>query len=263
MEEEKKIARKEDEMSFLDHLEHLRWHIIRALTAIIVAAVGVFLAKDFIFHTVLFGPKQEDFVTYRFLCGLSSYTCFRPTPFDLITRDLGEEFVVHLKSSFWIGLIIAFPYVLYEIWQFVKPGLYEKERNAITGIVFICSVLFFIGVSFGYFVISPFAVSFLSSYDVGAINAPTLASYINYIAMLTLPTGLIFELPVFSYFLAKMGIVDGKAMRAYRKHAAVIILIIGAIITPPDWITQLLIAAPLFILYEISIIIADRVYPKV
>jgi sec-independent protein translocase protein TatC len=253
----------EKEMSFLDHLEELRWHILRALGATSVVAILVFLLKDFIFNTVIFGPKQPDFITYRFICGISEALCFRPPEFEIITRELGEQFIVHLKVSFFLGLIIAFPYVFWEIWRFVSPGLYAKERKMTRGIVFMCSLLFIMGVLFGYFVISPFAVSFLSSYDVGATSAPTLASYVNYMTMFTLPTGLIFELPIVVYFLASLGIIGPESMKQYRKHAFVVILIMSAIITPPDVITQLLITFPLYFLFELSILIAKRVYKEV
>lgn len=246
-------------MSFLDHLEALRWHILRSVGAIILVGVGVFLAKDFVFQQVLFAPKRPDFITYRIVCSISEFLCFRPTEFEIITRDLGEQFIVHLKSSFWIGLIVAFPYVFWQIWKFVKPGLYEKEQKATRGVVLICSLLFILGVLFGYYIISPFAISFLSGYSVGATSAPTLASYIGYMTMFTIPAGLVFELPIVVFFLAKLDIVGPKIMRKYRKHAIVVILILASIITPPDMVTQLLIAFPLFFLYEISIIIAGRV----
>lgn len=249
----------EAEMSFLEHLEALRWHILRSFAAIIVVGIAVFLAKDFVFDTVLFGPRKPDFITYRIICGISDFLCFTPPQFEIITRDLGEQFIVHLKSSFWIGLIVAFPYVFWQIWKFVKPGLYEKEQKVTRGIVLICSFLFTAGVLFGYFIISPFAISFLSSYSVGVTSAPTLASYIGYMTMFTIPSGLVFELPIVVYFLAKLGVVGPQVMKTYRRHAIVVILILASIITPPDMVTQLLIAIPLFFLYEVSIVIAGRV----
>lgn len=252
----------EAEMSFLEHLEALRWHILRSFAAIVIVAIGVFLAKDFVFDTVLFGPRRDDFITYRVICAISDFLCFSPTPFEIITRDLGEQFIVHLKSSFWIGLVVAFPYVFWQIWKFVKPGLYEKEQKVTRGIVLICSMLFSAGVLFGYFIISPFAISFLSSYSVGVTSAPTLASYIGYMTMFTIPAGLVFELPVVIFFLAKLGVVGPKSLRKFRRHAIIAILILASIITPPDMVTQLLIAMPLFLLYEISIVIAGRVERK-
>lgn len=252
----------EDDMSFLDHLEALRWHLLRSFLAIIVVAIGVFLAKDFIFHDIIFAPRRGDFITYRIVCSISEFLCFQPTPFEIITRDLGEQFIVHLKSSFLIGLIVAFPYVFWEIWRFVKPGLYVKEQKVTRGVVLICTMLFTFGVCFGYFIVCPFAISFLSSYSVGATSSPTLASYMNYLTMFTIPAGLVFELPIVVYFLAKLGVVGPKSMKQYRRHAFVVILVLASIITPPDMITQLLISIPLFFLYEVSIIIARRVESK-
>lgn len=253
------IPSSDQEMSFLEHLEVLRWHIVRSVAAIFLCAIIVFLAKDFVFQTVLFSPKEPDFITYRFLCNVADFLCFQPTPFEIITRELGEQFVVHLKASIWIGLILAFPYVIYEMWRFIRPGLYDKEIKATRGVVLICSLLFSLGVVFGYFVISPFAISFLSGYDVGATSAPTLASYVGYMTMFTIPTGLIFELPMAIYFLAKIGLVGAQSMKTYRRHAIIVILFVAAVITPPDVITQALIALPLYGLYEISIHVAERI----
>ena len=254
----------EKEMSFLDHLEELRWHLIRAIIAVVVVAIGVFLAKDFVFGTVVLGPTQKDFFTYRLICQTIESLCFYPEDITVFTKDLGEQFMTHIKVSIWLGLVLAFPYVFYEIWKFVKPGLYEKEQKATRGIVAICSVLFTIGVLFGYYIISPFVVTFLAGYSVTDIvaNTFTLSSYIGYLTMVTIPVGIVFELPIVIYFLAKIGLVTSDFLKVYRKHAFVIILILAAIITPPDVITQLLIAAPLYMLYESGIYIAKRVEKK-
>lgn len=251
-------------MSFLDHLEELRWHIIRSLVGIIIIAIVVFLMKDFIFNEIILKPTSQDFITYRLLCSWSEHMCIGPGEVTIFTRELGEQFMVHLKVSFWFGLIVAFPYVFYEIWKFVSPGLFQEERNATRGIVFICTFLFLAGVAFGYFVIAPFAIAFLSSYSVAerVSDTFTLSSIVNYMTMFTLPTGLVFQLPVGVYFLSKLGIVTADLMKQYRRHAFVIILVVAAIITPPDMITQLLIGIPLYILYEISIWISKRVEKK-
>ena len=252
------------EMGFLDHLEELRWHLLRSALAVIIFSIIIFLNKAFTFQTVVLGPKNPHFVTYDFLCNLSEMLCFRPKDFTLKTIDIGEQFFMHMKVSIMLGLVVAFPYIFWEIWRFVKPGLLPIERKAAKGFVFICSTLFFLGVLFGYFVMAPFSISFLSSYSVGmdVETAPTLSSYIGYLVMVTLPTGIVFELPVVVYFLSKIGLVTPKVMRKYRKHAIVLILIVAAIITPPDVITQLLIGFPLFLLYEVSIYISARVEKK-
>ena len=249
-------------MTFLEHIETLRWHIIRSLAATIVIAVGIFLAKDFVFTTLILGPKEAEFFTYRVICGFSERLCFYPPEFTLITRDLGEQFIVHLKVSFWLGLVCAIPYVFFEVWRFIKPGLYSKERRAARGFVTVCSLLFFAGVLFGYYIIAPFGITFLASYDVGATSAPTLNSYVNYMTMFTLPTGIVFQLPVVVYFLASIGLIGPGVMRRYRKHAFVGILVLASIITPPDVVTQLLISGPLYFLYEVSIVIAARIEKK-
>ena len=254
----------EKEMSFLDHLEELRWHIIRSLLSIVVFGTIVFLFKDFVFNTIILGPKNPDFPTYRIICGISETLCFSPPDFKLLPRELGEQFITHLKVSAWLGIIISFPYIFWELWRFVKPGLYKNEQKAARGIVFICSSLFLIGVLFGYYIISPFAVSFLAGYNISdeIISSPTLASYVNNVTMFTVPTGIIFELPIVVYFLSRIGLVTPELMKNYRRHAIIIILLFAAIITPPDVVTQFLIGLPVFFLYEMSIHISRRAYKK-
>jgi len=179
-------------------------------------------------------------------------------------RELGEQFFTHLKVSIWLGIIISFPYIFWEMWRFIKPGLYAKEQKAARGIVFVCSFLFLLGVLFGYYVISPFAITFLAGYSIATevVSSPTLSSYVNYMTMFTVPTGIIFELPVVVYFLSRIGLVTPEFMKKYRRHAVIVILIFAAIITPPDVITQFLIGIPVFILYEISIHISRRAAKK-
>lgn len=259
----------EKEMSFLEHLEELRWHIIRSIIAIIIFASVLFLVHKWFFDSVIMAPTMDGFLSYRALCSLSNAIgmgdsfCITPPPFEVIAVGFGEAFITAIKVSIFGGFIIAFPYVLYEAWKFIKPGLYVKEQKAARGFVFVCSTLFLIGVLFGYFVIAPFAVKFLSGFNLpGVINKPTLASYISYLVMFTLPSGLTFELPVVVYFLAKVGLVTAEGMKKYRRHAIVVILIGASIITPPDVVTQFLIGVPLYFLYEVSIIIARRIQKK-
>ncbi|MEO1518569.1 MAG: twin-arginine translocase subunit TatC [Bacteroidota bacterium] len=247
------------EMSFLDHLEELRWHLIRSAISIIVIAIAVFAAGRVVFEKVVLAPKEPWFVTYQVICSLSERLCFTPPDFDLMTIALGEQFIVHLKVSVMLGIVVAFPYILFEIWRFIKPGLYPNEQKAARGFVTVCSFLFFFGVSFGYFIVSPFAVTFLAGYNVGAVSSPSLASFVNYMTMFTVPTGVVFELPVIVFFLSKIGLLYPEFMRTYRRHAFVLILILAAIITPPDVVTQFLIGVPLYALYEISIIVCKRV----
>jgi len=260
------LPKGEKEMSFLDHLEELRWHLVRSILAIVVIAIVIFLAKDFVFHSIIFAPKYKDFITYRAICklshilGLGDSMCFFPPEFNFITPVLGELFITHIKTSIMLGVVLSFPYIFWEIWRFVRPGLYEKERNVTRGVVSICSILFLLGVLFGYFVISPFAVTFLAGYQIQGVTAtPSLSSYVNYMIMFTVPAGLVFELPMVVYFLAKVGLVTADFMRRYRRHSIVIILTVAAIVTPPDVMTQFLIGIPLYFLDEASIFIAVRI----
>lgn len=257
-----KIDKKvEQEMGFLDHLEALRWHLVRSVIAVMVCAIGVFLSKDFVFDVVIFGPRYPDFITYRVVCAIADFLCFSPPEFQIITRDLAEKFLVHFKSSLVIGFIVAFPYVFWEVWRFVKPALYDKEKQSARGMVFICSLLFIIGVLFGYYVLSPFSISFLAGYEVSGIMAtPTLNSYMMYMVMFTLPIGLIFELPVVVYFFSKIGILSPDGLRQYRKLAFVLTMAVAAIITPADVITMFLVSLPLYLLYELGIVVSVRVY---
>lgn len=253
-----------DEMGFFDHLEELRWHIIKSVVAIALFAIAFYLNEDVVFDNVVFGPKNESFPTYKAFCALSDRTCFSPPEFSVVPREMGEQFFTSLKVSFWLGLVVSFPFVIYQVWSFVKPGLYPKEQKSARGIVFICSILFSIGVIFGYFIISPFAINFLAGYNLGnnVMNTTSLTSYVNYMVMFSVPTGILFELPVVVHFLASIGMITADFMKKYRKHAIIIILIMAALITPPDVVTQVLIGIPVLVLYEISINIARRAEKK-
>ncbi|MEZ4981458.1 MAG: twin-arginine translocase subunit TatC [Saprospiraceae bacterium] len=261
--------KQEGEMTFFEHLEELRSHLMRSAFWIVIFAAAAFFAKDFIFKDLLFAPRYSDFLSYQKLCQFSNWLgfgdnlCFFPPDFEVQGVGFGELFTTHLKVSFFVGLAVAFPFILWEVWRFISPGLYQKERKAARGFVFICSILFMMGMLFGYYVISPFAITFLAGYEIeGAVAVPTLASYVNYMVMFTIPVGLIFELPVLVYFLSRIGLVTPTFMRTYRRHAGVIILILAAIITPPDVMTQFLVGLPLYVLYEISIFISGRVVRK-
>jgi sec-independent protein translocase protein TatC len=251
----------QEEMGFLDHLEELRWHVVRSAIAITVFATIALCFQNWIFDNIIYAPKKPDFITYRLFCQISPAVCISPPELQLITRELGEQFFTGLTVSIYLGFICAFPYIFYEFWSFIKPGLYDKEVKIANRLVGVTAMLFLVGILFGYFIIAPFAITYLGGYTLGteAINSPTLASYVNYLTMFCLPTGIAFELPIVVYFLAKIGIVGPKLMRTYRKEAYLAILIIAAIITPPDAITQMLVATPVFFLYEISIYIAYRV----
>jgi sec-independent protein translocase protein TatC len=257
------------EMTFFEHIEELRRRILRAVLAIVLVGGICFANKSFVFDTLLFGPRNENFVTYRAICGLShsigmgDRMCVKPVKFDIMTRQLGEVLMQHLYVSFWLGLIAAFPIVFWQFWQFVQPGLHETERKAVRGVVAICSALFLLGVSFGYFIIAPFSINFLAGYTLdGTVVSPTLDSYVTYMTMFTIPTGVVFEMPIVAYFLAKIGLIGPNFLRSYRRHAFVIIIIVAAIITPPDVVSQVLVTVPLYLLYELSITVVARVQRK-
>ena len=254
----------EKEMSFLDHLEELRWHLIRSVLAIVILASVAFLAKDFIFNVLIFGPKQADFPTYKILCKIAQFVgfkdsfCFTELPFRIQSRTMGGQFSAHVWTSITAGFIIAFPYVLLEMWKFISPGLRLKERSSAKGFIFIASVLFFIGVLFGYYVVTPLSINFLGTYQVsGQVhNDFDLSSYIGLIRSSVLASGLVFELPIIIYFLTKVGLVTPAFLVKYRKYALVVVLIISAIITPPDIASQVIVAIPILILYQVSILIS-------
>jgi sec-independent protein translocase protein TatC len=254
----------EGEMSFLQHLEELRWHLVRSTIVVTVLAVVAFFNKDLLFDGIILAPKKPDFPTYRAMCWLAEKLsidglCIKELPFKLQSTELAQQFTLHMWVAFVAGLIIGFPYVLWEIWRFIKPALSDKEKSYTTGVVFFATLLFFTGVLFGYYVIAPLSINFLGSYSVSSEvqNIFTIDSFISIITMLTIAAGIVFQLPIVVYFLSKIGLLTPAFMRTYRKHAIVVILIIAAVITPsPDVTSQLLVAFPLLLLYEISILIA-------
>jgi sec-independent protein translocase protein TatC len=255
----------EDGMSFLDHLEALRFHLLRSIAAILILTVVAFLAKDIVFGMIILGPSKVDFVTYRVLCEISNYLgvsalCIDELPFTIQSRQMTGQFTMHMTSSFVVGFIVAFPYVFWEIWRFISPGLYDKEANAARGAVLFVSILFLLGASFGYFILSPLSINFLANYqlDPTILNEFDITSYVTTLTMLVLASAIMFQLPVVIYFLSMSGLVSSKMLREYRKHSIVVILIVSAIITPPDVFSQLLIAMPILVLYEVGIGIAKR-----
>jgi len=260
----------EKEMSFLDHLEELRWHLIRSTLAVVIFATVAFLAKDFIFDVLIFGPKHADFPTYKLLCELAQFIgfkdsfCFTELPFRIQSRTMGGQFSAHVWTSVTAGFIVAFPYVLYELWKFISPALKIKERKSAKGFIFIASLLFFIGVLFGYYVVTPLSINFLGTYQVsGEVhNDFDLSSYISLVRASVIASGLIFELPILIYILTKLGIVTPQILKKYRKFSLVFVLILSAIITPPDIASQIIVSVPILLLYEISIFISKAVIRK-
>ena len=259
-----------NEMSFLDHLEELRWHLIRSTLAIVLIGIIAFLMKDFIFDTVIFGPKKMDFPTYRLFCriatslGFESAFCAESLPFTIQNRTMAGQFSAHIWTSIWAGFIVGFPYVLYELWKFISPGLYEKERRNSRGFILIASLLFFIGVLFGYYVVAPLSINFLGTYQVSkeVLNEIDISSFISTVRASVIACGIMFELPIIIYFFTKVGLVTPEILKKYRKIALVLVLILSAIITPPDVASQIIVAVPVLILYQVSIYISSVVLKR-
>ena len=261
------MRNQEKEISFLDHLEIFRWHLIRSAVAILFFSVIAFIFKEIVFDVILLGPKRPDFLTYRVLCqisnllGLNDALCMQESPFSLMNISMSGQFSTHITTSIFAGFIVAFPYVFWEVWHFIRPALHSNETKMARGIIFFSSVLFLFGVLFGYYVIAPLSVNFLGSYQVSSTvaNQISLSSFISTVTTVSLANGIIFELPILVYFLTKVGLLTPEFMRIYRKHAMVFKLILSAIITPPDITSQVLVSFPLIILYELSIKISARV----
>lgn len=255
------------EMSFMDHLEELRWHIIRSLGSIVLFTVTAWIFRNEIFGIIIMGPTKVDFWTNQLLCQVADYTgmtslCMQQADFILQSREVSGQFMMALTQSVIVGLLFAFPYTFYEVWRFIKPGLKNKELKAARGAVFWVSLLFFTGVSFGYFVVAPMAINFLANFklDPSIQNQFDINDYISLLSMLTLACGLTFQLPMVAFVLSQVGLLTPTFMREYRRHALIVILVLAALITPsPDIISQMLVAVPLFGLYEISIFVSGGV----
>jgi sec-independent protein translocase protein TatC len=257
------MAKEKKEMSFLDHLEELRWLLVRSSFAIVIVAVVAFFFSDFIFETILFGPKDPSFVTYSFFCELSKAIgvesfCVTELPFVIQNTDVEGQVSLLVWTSITVGFILAFPYILYEFWKFISPALYENERKNAKTFIFISSLLFFMGVLFGYYVIVPMSINFFATFSVSSQikNEFNIQSYVGLIKTSVIACGLFFELPIIIYFLTKLGLVTPKFLRDYRRYAIVIVLILAAIVTPPDVVSQIIVAIPLLLLYEVSIFIS-------
>lgn len=255
------------EMSFIGHLEELRWHVIRAVGSILVFAIVAYVYIKEIYRYVILAPAKPDFWTYKMMCKLSVIVgyedlCIKSLDFKIQSIGVGDQFTMGLTSSIIVGLIFAFPYAFWEIWRFIKPGLKASERKSARGAVFYVTLLFFSGVLFGYFVVTPLAINFLANYklDESIANEFNISSYISTVATLTLACGIAFQLPIVVFVLSKVGILTPSFMREYRKHAMIVILIVAAIITPsPDIYSQILVAIPLLMLYEISIFVSAKI----
>jgi sec-independent protein translocase protein TatC len=261
------------QMSFLQHLEEFRWHLVRSAAVVAIFAITAFCMNDFVFDTVIFGPLRQDFISYRVLCdlghkiGAGDVMCMTIKPAHLQTLSASEQFFNHMWISFLCGIILGFPFVLWELWKFVRPALKNKEIGPVKIFVVIASVLFLIGIFFGYFLLFPMSYNFLINYQVsssGIVQTQnTFDDYISLISTMTLVAGIIFEMPILVYFLTRMTLLTPQFMRKYRKHAVIIILIAAAVITPsPDVTSQMVVAIPMYFLYELSVFVSAWVVKK-
>jgi sec-independent protein translocase protein TatC len=269
----KKGGKGDGEMSFLEHLEELRWHIIRSLLAIVIMMIIAFCFKNVLFNDIVLAPKNATFITNRLLCEFGHYLalhinlknpdvlCINTKPVNLISIKMAGQLTTHITVAMVAGLILAFPVIIREFWMFFKPALHSNEAKHARGAVLASSLLFFTGVLFGYFLLAPLSIYFLTSYQISSdvVNQINVRSFIGTLTSICLATGVVFELPIVAFFLTKIGIITPAFMRKYRKHAIVVIFIVAAIITPPDVFSQTLVAIPLLILYEVSIFISARV----
>ena len=266
----KRRSPSEADMSFVDHLEALRWHLFRMVVYVATAGVIIFVKIDWIFDTIIRGPIRKDFISYTALCrfghwvGAGDALCMPAVDTELQSTAFGSMFMTSINIAIFGGLIVAAPFVFWELWKFIKPALTTKEVKNTRGAVAFVSGFFLLGVAFGYFLLAPFTFSFLSNYKLGLSNVmlvrPTLDDYIETMIDIIIGCGLAFELPVAAFVLTKIGLITASFLRNYRKYAIVIILVVAAVITPsPDWMSQAIVTIPLWLLYEFSILVAARV----
>ncbi|GAA3613883.1 twin-arginine translocase subunit TatC [Flavivirga amylovorans] len=262
------MAKKDiNEMSFLDHLEDLRWHLIRICLAVVIVATLAFIFSRFVFDAIIFAPLNMSFPTYDFLCRTANFInvdttfCNEKIPLIIQNRTMAGQFSADIWTAILGGFIISFPYVIYQLWKFISPGLHSNERKHSRGFIVISSFLFFLGVLFGYYIVTPLSINFLANYSISTMvdNQIDISSYIALVRSSALASGLIFELPIIIYFLTKIGLVTPEFLKKYRKYALVIVLILSAIITPPDIASQVIVAIPIIILYQVSIYISKVV----
>lgn len=249
-------------MSFFDHLEELRWHLVRMVIAVVVVGIVLFVFRKEVIGGVFMTPFKSDFITFRLFCQyVSDQFCNVSIPVGMQAISPYEQFMKAMVYSFFGGVIISFPYLTWELWRFVRPALEKKEARKVRWNVATTSLLFFIGVSFGYFIILPISIQFLSNFVLveEAENIWRIGEVINFEMLLLFGTGLLFQLPVVIYYLSKLGLVTPAFLKRYRRHAVVGLLVVAALITPPDPFSQVLIFMPLITLYQIGIFISRRV----
>jgi sec-independent protein translocase protein TatC len=258
-------ANPQAEMNFLDHIEELRWHIVRSAIAVVVGAILVFIKVEWIFDNIILGPAHKDFISYRAFCALgrllhSDAFCMDDVNMRFQNTAVTGQFMMSLSVSVMLGFIIVFPYILWELWKFIKPALKTNEVRAARGIVFWCSLLFFMGVMFAYFIVAPYTINFFGNYQLSPLfeNIITIENYYDTMSNLILALGVVFELPMLVFFLSRIGILTPAFLKAKRRHAFLLLFILAMIIAPPDVFSCLLIFVPLYILFEISVKISGR-----
>ena len=259
------MSEPQKDMSFLEHLEELRRRLFWSIISIIAGIIVIVVYHDFVVDEIIMGPRRADFVTYRAFChwshliGMGDNLCLDPPRLMLQSTTMGGNMNADITVCVFGGIILAFPFIIGQLWGFIKPGLKEKEVRSVRGIVFYVSLLFFTGVLFAYYLLAPLSIQFLGNYTFADVqNTPTLLSYLKLTTSLVFGTGLVFQLPVVIYFLSRIGIVSAEFLRKYRRHAFVVNLILAAIITPPDVTSQILVSLPILLLYEVSILVAAR-----
>lgn len=250
----------EKQMSFLDHLEELRWRLVRISISIVLVACVLFYFQEWIMDSVFLSMRDPDFITFRMFCQYFD-VCIEEIPVSFQSTTMAGQFSYAMMTSIMGGIVLSFPFIFYQLWAFVKPGLKQNEKSVAKGIVFWVSLLFFFGILFGYYIVAPLTVQFFGAYQIsGQIeNIFTINSYMSTILSTVFYSGLLFLLPVVTYLFAKLGIITPEFLRKYRKHAIVGVLILAAVITPPDVISQIIVSIPILALYEVGILVAARV----
>jgi len=253
------------EMNFLDHIEALRWHIVRAAFAILIGGILVFTKVEWIFDRIIMGPAHSDFITYKVLCKMSQLLhipslCMGDVKVKFQNTAVTGQFMMSMSISMMLGFVIVFPYILWELWKFIKPALKPSEIRMANGIIFWCSLLFFMGVLFSYYIVMPYTVNFFGNYHLSDIvaNNFNIDNYYDLMSNMTLALGVVFELPILVYFLSRIGILTPEFLRAKRRFAFLILFILAIIIAPPDVFSCLIVFIPLYILFEISVRISGR-----
>jgi sec-independent protein translocase protein TatC len=265
------MAKEKDNISFIDHLAELRKRIIRSIIPVLLFAVVIFIYFEFLSDLILKSMLYKEFPTYRMFCSLSTYFNLESDfchdiPVSLREDGLGQQFSLSMWFSIVGGIIASIPWIIYQIWGFIKPGLKRKEIKAVRGFGVYVFILLALGIAFGYFIVAPLCINFFGNYDPFNLGKegkiPSLSSYYRYIINPVLGCSILFQLPIIIYLTSKLGVMTPEVLRKYRKHVLVVILILSAIITPPDFVSQVIVAIPVLILYEIGIIISAQIVKK-